>query len=55
VDALATSIKERNEKYTKEQGVNTINDISNDFILWHLPLKIREELFDIQGQELDKI
>jgi hypothetical protein len=47
VDALATSIKERNEKDIKEQGLNTINDISNDFILWHLPLKIREELFDI--------
>jgi hypothetical protein len=55
VDALATSIKERNEKGMKEQGVNTVDDISNDFILWHLPFKIREELFDIRGQELDKI
>jgi hypothetical protein len=55
VDALTTSIKERNEKDTNEQGLNTIDDISNSFILWHLPLKIREELFDIRGQELDKI
>jgi hypothetical protein len=55
VDALATSIKKRNEKDMKEQGVNTIGDISNDFILWHLSLKIRKELFDIRGQELDKI
>jgi uncharacterized membrane protein YcjF (UPF0283 family) len=54
-DALTTSIKERNEKDMKEQGVNTVHDISNDFILWHLPFKIHEEIFDIQGQELDKI
>jgi hypothetical protein len=54
-DALATIIKERNEKDTKEQGVYTVNDISNYFILWHLPFNIREELFDIRGQELDKI
>jgi hypothetical protein len=47
VYALATSIKERNEKDIKEQGVNTMGDISNDFVLWHLPFKIREELFDI--------
>jgi hypothetical protein len=55
VYALATSIKEINENDMKEQEVNTVDNISNGFILWHLPFKICEELFDIRGQELDKI
>jgi hypothetical protein len=55
VDVLVTRIKERHEKDMKDQGVSTVEDISNDSVLWYLPFKICEELFDIRGRELDQI
>jgi hypothetical protein len=55
LDALIASTKERNKKYMKDQGVNNVEDISNDVVLWHFPFKICGELFDIRGRELDQI
>jgi hypothetical protein len=42
VDALVTNSKERNKKDMKNQGVNKVEDVSNNFFLWHLPFKIHE-------------
>jgi hypothetical protein len=44
-DALVISINEWNDKDMNDQGVNMVEYISNNFILWHLPFKICEELF----------